>query len=292
MGRFQIYTDKMKELGFERSERARETFKKTYADYKADRGLYSLAVARKGRIEELCAAIAHLEASRHMGYEDDQAYDIRSLWGLTDDEYRIVAETLSGDLKGYHLEDSDVPSKQEIEAVIAIESTKDNKKLLRTIMVITAVLIVLVAVIFFACRAYCNQGKDYQKVSVTVETLKLQPKRKLTGYDYTINVNYNGKTYPLERICGDYIEYVDKKDVDYISKEKLDLLYNAYMSKEEIQVCMYKDKMYLTETGMDHDRTSAKIRKLSLKAFVTLPAILVGEGIAYTVIAIKGRRKN
>ena len=280
----------MKENGYARSERGRETFKKYYSAYKADRGLYSFATARGGRLEELCSAIAHLETSKYMDYEGDAAYDIRGLWGLTDDEYKIVAETFSSDLKGYHLEDAGVPSKQEVETAIAAETVKDTKKFIRILMIITACLMVVFAVVFFATKAYCESGKGYQKVDAVIETIEVKPIRKLTGFDCTINVNYNGKTYPIERITGDYVEAVSDKDAEYLTKEKLERLSEAYKSQEPVSVYMFNDKIYLSETFMNLDRPVAKIRHLSLIALGYVFAILLAEAVAYVSITLRGKK--
>ena len=114
MEQTKIFIDQIRKAGYA-ADNAGDVFELYYSECSADHGLEDKAEEAGVRLDVVSAALAHLKTSRYIGITDKAAYDIRSTWDLTDEEYDFVAEAISADPATYHQGDYILTSSDEQE---------------------------------------------------------------------------------------------------------------------------------------------------------------------------------
>ena len=94
------------------ADKGRDIFESYYSECHDDPKFRERVKEERIRFDLICAAIAHLKTSRYLGLEDNAAYDIRSAWKLTEEEYILIARKLSSNLKAYHIYDVEIPPEE------------------------------------------------------------------------------------------------------------------------------------------------------------------------------------
>ena len=274
MGYFEIYKDKMQEAGINGSDKGRKLFEDNYTGSKKDNSVVSIAEGRGLRLNPICAAIAHLKTSKYLGLDGKEAYDIRNAWGLTDEEYKAVAEKFSYQLEDYHLEDAGVVSQKEIDRELFNMELKGKRKKLLAIGIVNASVILILALVFVVSSVYCNRNDDYETVEVKLESIgtRFNPSTKDISFYCDVENAEEGRSFSNET------------EVGGLSDNEIEKLEIYTISHESFTAYEYNNRLYLTEDSMRRDRTRDRIRAKSLRWMVI---ILIYSIIIIPVLGLK-----
>lgn len=264
MNYIQTYIDLLKNIGYEDTDKAAGLFENYYDEYIRNPGLRPKATARKLRFELLCASIATLETNRYLELDDEELYDIKRIWGLTDREYRLVTETLVKNPEKYHLDGTGVPTRDDMVMeqyeYRPVNSPDRSRKNMKVGFLILDILLVVLVVIFGISTYFYKQEADYQKVDVYVTNLMTE------NHHLIVKVRYNWKQYQLEGVT--------KNDERYYG--------HARYAEETVPAYHYNCKMYATEYAMQKARPCFTIRLIALGSIIFVFILHVALLVVYS----------
>lgn len=290
MSNLSIYLDKMSELGYKDAGRASDIFKDTYARYKADSGLYSTAKARDLRLDRVCAAIAHLKASKYLGYKWEDAFEIRTLWELSDGEYDVVADILYDNLDGYHLEAPSGYSQRALEAALVDEKKKSDMRSVRTVSFIHLTVLVILMVALRIANSYCSRDDYYEEVLVPVVGCSTAFNKETFAQEYTFYVRYDGAERQLIAPKVTYLSGYDRGGYKYyLEQDDLSILDKASREQVNITAYRYGDDLYLYKNMMERSRP-CYIAKTIL--YYVIGLTVISDTVVTTVIVIRKNREQ
>ena len=251
MNYVQTYIDLLNNTGYEDTDKAAGLFENYYDEYIRNPVLRPKANARKLRFELLCASIATLKTNGYLGVENEDLYDIKSIWRLTDREYKLVAETLVDNLEKYHLDGTGVPTRDDMlieqyeyrPAYNPVNSPDRSRKNMKGVFLILDVILVILVVIFGISTYFCKQEIDCQKVDVYVDNCY-----PAENHSLKVTVRYDWKPYQLEGVTKDDERYYG----------------HARYAEETVPAYLYNGKMYATEDAMQRARPCFTVRLIAL----------------------------
>lgn len=275
-----LFSDHMKAAGFD-VENGMDIFKSYYTEYHDSSDFYEKAKRNGLRLDLLAAAVAHLKTSNYLGFSDKAAYDIRSLWGLTDEEYIFVAETLFSNLKRYHLEDSGVPSPEEQQKIDDLDGMPRDLCRLKRLFSITGILLLIVLSVFIISSISNSKIPEYQVADVKITGVysdivtdteyvyinDVPVERKMTRTRYSVFIEDLNSEY--------YLKGVPRGDLDRLRKVKSD----------EGSITVYKldGAYYYTESSMLASRASYRYKYMSLIVMVPLFIVFIVALLLYVI---------
>lgn len=277
------YVELLEKKGYENLDKAAGLFKDYYSEYLRNRKLVSKTTGRNLRHEYACAAIATLKTNKYLGLEDEDLYDIKKIWGLEDNEYRVVAELLVDNLKKYHLDGSGVPSRAHQNKDEYLTRLARSIKNMKVAFIIIGVLLLISATVLGISSYYCHKDIDYREVEVNVTESRLveqytRKRRHRNRYRLEVTVSYEGKEYHLYGVT--------RQDERYYR--------HVHYEQEPITVYLYKDRMFSTYDHMQASIPCFLLRSLSRSVTALLGltfVVFVSVYLGYNIELKTGRRR-
>ena len=253
----------MKEAGFN-ADKGRAVFESYYDECIDNSEFWEKAKKAGFRLELMAAAVAHLKTSKYLGVKEKAAYDIRTAWGLTDEEYVFVAAKLSSNLKTYHIEDSGVPDPKEQQAIDDMATMPKAMHALKKFCIVSGVMFLVALSIFIISSIRESRPLEYQIVDVKVSGVYSETVTSTNSDGYSENTF----TYSV------YIEDAGSEySLSGITRADLDYLRTLRDNEQSISVYKANGGYYYTESSVLHSRPSYSEKVLSGTA--TIPLLLI-----------------
>lgn len=95
-----LYVTKLNSFGWGVGENAEDEFNKYFEECQKDTVYKEIAKNKKYDFNRFCYIVAGLKTSTYLRCRGNEAYSIRKLWNVTDEEFEILKEILPEELKG------------------------------------------------------------------------------------------------------------------------------------------------------------------------------------------------
>lgn len=273
-----LFSDHMKAAGFD-VENGMDIFKSYYAECHEDPGFRERVKKESLRFDPICAAIAHLKTSKYLGLEDKAAYDIRSAWGLTEEEYLLIARKLSSNLKAYHIDDVALPPEERDDTAEDFQRFVKDKATLRKMIIVLTVLFVSSVLVLAISSILCRKEPAYESVDARVSEVNSEL------VSYTSWEHYSDYSYPHNKTRLDYLVIIESAgglDPLYgVPSEDLDHLRQVRADSQDITVYKYLGQYYYTRESMLASRPCVRVQAAFGICMITSAFLLIPSGLVY-----------